>query len=65
MAISKLPNGKYQARVVSIDGRVLTQVFDSRRAAQDKVAFWKLEKINGTIGRVADNSITVYEFFSE
>ena len=65
MAISKLPNGKYQARVISLDGRVLTQVFETRRAAQDKVSFWKHEKLNGTIGRVADNSLTVSEFFKE
>ena len=65
MAISKLPNRKYQARVISLDGRVLTQVFETRRAAQEKVSFWKHEKLNGTIGRVADNSLTVSEFFQE
>ena len=65
MGLIKQPNGYYQARLTGADGKVHSLVFPTRRAAQEQLAEWKLEKRDGTLGRNADRNMTVSEFFDE
>lgn len=65
MGLIKQPNGNYQARIRGADGQLLTEVFATRRAAEEQLAKWKIEKRDGILGRNADRSMTVGEFFEE
>lgn len=65
MGLIKQPNGYYQARMGGTDGKVHSEVFSSRRLAEEKLAEWKLHKRNGIFGRQTDRTLTVTEFFNE
>lgn len=63
MAVKKLYNGHYQARVLGPDGRYLTRVFPTKADAKAQEDKWKREKRMGMIGTVEEKNITVDEFF--
>jgi integrase len=63
MAIRKLYNGHYQARLEGADGKYLTRVCRTKGEAEEQERKWKQEKRDGMIGTVADRHVTVDEFF--
>ncbi len=65
MAVIKLKNGKYQAKLLGADGNVLSRVFTTKREAQEQDQKWKLQKRKGDLAPVWASKITVGEFFHE
>lgn len=65
MAIRKLYNGHYQARLEGPDGRYLTRVFPTKALAEDQERLWKQQKRDGALGTNAERHITVGEFFDK
>ena len=65
MAIKKLYNGHYQARLEGPDGRYLTRVFATKTLADEQERKWKQQKRDGMLGTVADRQMTVDDFFHE
>lgn len=65
MGLIKQPNGHYQARIKGVDGKVITEIFPSKRLAEQRLAKWKLEKRDGVLGSNLDRNLSVGEFFQE
>lgn len=65
MAVRKLYNGHYQARLEGADGKYLTRVFRTKGEAEEQERKWKQEKRDGMIGTVADRQVTVDDFFQD
>lgn len=65
MGITILPSGNYQARLKGADGKLHSETFQSKKAAEERLNEWKFEKQNGVLGKVEDRSITVAQFFDE
>lgn len=64
MAIQKLSNGTYQAKLLSLDGRTWhSQVFPTKEEAEEQQARWKKEKKQGKLKKGAVP--TLDEFFVE
>jgi len=47
MAVVKLSNGKFQAKIAILDGRQISRVFETRHLAEEQLAIWKREKREG------------------
>lgn len=65
MAVTKLYNGKYQARVEGPDGRYLTRVFRTKSEAIEQEAKWKQMKRDGQLADQVERQITLDHYFQE
>lgn len=63
MAISKQPNGKYQARLRGRDGRVISKVFDRLRDAQNFESETRHDVKSGTAATLTEWSLTLDQNF--
>lgn len=63
MAITKLPSGKYQARVRGRDGRWISRAFEKLRDAESFESQTKYEVRNGTAATLWERSLTLDRYF--
>ena len=65
MAVNKLTNGNYQARLQGVDGRILSKVFTTKAEAENQHMKWKLQKRDGSLSSNYARKMTVNEFFEQ
>jgi len=65
MGLIQQPNGHYQARIKGVDGRIVSEIFPTKRLAEQKLADWKKEKRESVLGSNLNRNLSVAQYFEE